>query len=97
MFDFEWDPAKAASNRRKHKVSFELAATVFRDQFARSIRDEEHGAFEERWITIGVAQDGRTLVVSHTYVEDDGDVISVRIISARQATSKERRHYESDE
>ena len=97
MFDFEWDPAKAASNRRKHKVSFELAATVFEDRLARSIRDEEHGAFEERWITIGVAQDGRTLVVSHTYVEDDGDVISVRIISARQATSKERRHYEFDE
>lgn len=97
MFDFEWDPAKAASNRRKHKISFELAATVFRDPLARSIRDEEHGAFEERWITIGVAQDGRTLVVSHTHVEDDGRVTTIRIISARQATRKERRQYESHE
>ena len=97
MFEFEWDPAKAASNLRKHKVGFQLAATVFLDRLAKSVLDEDHGAFEERWITIGVAQDGRLLVVSHTFADVDGDGTSVRIISARQATRKERRQYESDE
>ena len=50
MFAFEWDPAKAASNLRKHKVSFELAATVFQDPFMKSIVDRDHSEFKERWI-----------------------------------------------
>ena len=83
MLEFEWDPAKAASNHRKHKVCFELAATVFRDPLARSMPDEDHGAFEERWITIGQARDSRLLVVSHTDVRNEDDKMSVRIISAR--------------
>ncbi len=96
MLAFAWDPAKAASNLRKHKVAVELAATVFLDRFAMSVVDEDHGAFEERWITMGVAQDGRLLVVSHTFAEDDGNGASVlRIISARQATPDERRQFES--
>ena len=64
MFEIEWDPAKAASNRRKHRVSFELAATVFRGPLARSIPDDDRDAFEERWITIGQARGARLLVVS---------------------------------
>ena len=52
MFEFDWDPAKAASNLRKHKVGFELAATVFRDPLMQSILDGDHSEFEQRWITM---------------------------------------------
>ena len=95
MFEFEWDPAKAASNLRKHKVSFESAATVFQDRLMLSIPDEEHSEFEERWITMGRARDGRLLVVSHTDTETGDGRISARLISARPATPRERRRYES--
>ena len=95
MVEFDWDPAKAAGNVRKHEVSFKLAATVFMDRLATSVLDKDQNAFEERWITMGVAQDGRLLVVSHTVVEgDDGETL-VRIISARPAARNERRQYES--
>ena len=97
MFAFDWNPAKAASNLRRHKVSFELAATVFRDPLMESIIDRDHSQFEERWITMGQAQDGRVLVVSHTYVQTDGDETSVRLISARPATRNERRQFELGE
>ena len=95
MFEFEWDPAKAAKNLRKHKVSFDDAATVFLDPFSRSVPDEGHNQYEERWITMGTARDGRLLVVSHTHsgIADHG--ISARLISARMATPGERRQYES--
>ena len=95
MVEFDWDPAKAASNLRKHRVSFELAATVFLDRFATSVLDEDHGAFEERWITMGIAQDDRLLVISHTFTEHANAGTLVRIISARPAGRKERRQYES--
>ena len=94
MFRFEWDPAKAASNLRKHAVSFELAATVLQDPLSQSILDGEHSAFEERWITMGLARDGRLLVVSHSDAETCGNHTLVRLISARAATSPERRQYE---
>ena len=97
MFDFEWDPAKAASNVRKHNVSFELARTVFRDPLMLSIPDEDHSEFEQRWMTMGCAQDGRLLAVCHTDPRTDGHKISVRLISARLATRSERRQYESGE
>ena len=97
MFEFERDPAKAASNVRKHKVGFELAATVFRDPFMRSILDEDHGEYEQRRITMGCARDGRLLVVSHTDIRTEGDMTSVRIISARPATRDEQRQFESGE
>ena len=97
MFEFEWDPAKAASNLRKHKVGFELAATVFQDPLMQSILDEDHGGFEQRWITMGRARDGRLLVVSHTDARAEGDKISVRLISARPATRSEQRQFESGE
>ena len=97
MFEFEWDPAKAASNLRKHKVGFELAATVFRDPLMQSILDEDHSEFEQRWITMGRARDGRLLVVSHTDPRAEGDKTSVRLISARLATRNEQRQFESGE
>lgn len=93
-FNFEWDPAKAASNARKHGVTFDDAITVFQDPLMRSIADQEHGDLEQRWITLGKDQNERLLVVIHTYREvDDGSSI-VRIISARPATSRERRDFE---
>lgn len=95
MFDFDWDPAKAASNLRKHGVGFELAATVFRDRLAVSILDEDHGGSEERWITMGHARDGRLLVVLHTDRQVGGDRVWIRIVSARPATPSERRQFET--
>ena len=97
MFEFEWNPAKSANNTRKHKVSFELAATVFLDPLMRSILDEDHSEFEERWITMGRTRDGRVLVVSHTDVQTGGDKTLVRLISARPATRNEQRQFESGE
>jgi len=75
-FHFEWDAAKAAGNRRKHGVSFELAATVFRDPLMISIPDEEHSETEERWITMGQAENSKLLLVVHTYLEMNGTKLS---------------------
>ena len=95
MLEFEWDPAKAANNIRKHEIAFELAATVFQDPLVLTMFDEEHSEFEERWITMGRVEDGRLLVVSHTFAEVRGGTTGVRLISARLATRNERRHYET--
>jgi len=96
MYQFEWDPAKAASNLRKHGVSFEIDATVFRDSASRSVRDDIHSDYEERWITVGRARNGRLLVVSHTSEETGDRSLSVRLISARVATPSERRQYTTE-
>lgn len=94
MFEFEWDPAKAASNARKHGVSFHDAATVFGDTLLLSIPDTEHSYVEQRWISQGRSRDGQLLVVIHTYHELGDGVTEIRIISARPATPRERRRYE---
>ena len=73
---YEWDPAKAAANLKKHGVSFEEAASIFLDALALTFWDPDHSEEEERF-------------VAHTARED-----RIRIISARQATSQERRQYE---
>ena len=86
---FEWDPAKAAENLAKHGVSFEEAATVFRDTLSATGPDPDHSVGEERFITFGVSTSGRLLIVAHT---EHGDTI--RIISARPAKSGERKIYE---
>lgn len=93
QLDFEWDPDKAARNLRKHGVSFELAATVFLDPLSLSMEDDEHG-FGERWITMGLSRENQLLVVIHTFEEEAGNRANVRIISARNATRRERRLYE---
>lgn len=95
LYRFAWDFAKAAANRRKHGVSFELAATVFRDPLALSRYDEEHSESEERWLTLGQVENGELLVVSHTFEELSAQEARVRIISARAATAHERQQYES--
>ena len=94
---FDWDPAKAAINLRKHKVSFDLAKSVFRTRILTWIHDEDYSDFEERWITMGFAQNGQLLVVSHTLTEISGGKSLVRLISARTATPNERRQYELSE
>ena len=96
MCDFTWDPAKAAKNLRKHGISFDLATTVFVDPLMLSIRDD-YTEFEERCVTVGEAQDRRLLVVSYTRDETADGSTSVRVISARPATPKERQRYESGE
>lgn len=89
---FEWDPAKAASNKRKHGVSFETAALVFTDPYALVEQDRmENG--EERWLTIGVVDGSLMLTVVHVIYEHE-QIEIIRIISARRADHKERRHYE---
>jgi len=88
----EWDPSKAASNIKKHRVSFEIAATVFDDPYAISIEDRG-STHEERWVTMGLAADERTLVVIHTW-RDAIDRELIRIISARRATKRETKQYE---
>jgi uncharacterized DUF497 family protein len=88
---FDWDPVKAASNRRKHGVSFEDATTVFDDPLALFLADWEHG--EPRIVVIGTARSARVLFV--VSVEQAGDVL--RLVSARRATKAERRQYEEGE
>jgi uncharacterized DUF497 family protein len=87
--DFEWDAAKAEQNLAKHGVSFEEATTALRDPLSATGLDPDHSFGEERFVTFGVSSRGRLLVVAHTERED-----IIRIISARQATSPERKIYE---
>ncbi len=87
--DFEWDPDKAERNRRKHRVTFEEAATVFADPWSLTIDDPDHSEGEDRCITVGRSERDRILVVVHTDRDD-----RIRIISARRATRGERNQYE---
>ena len=86
---FEWGPDKAASNLRKHGVSFEEASTVFGDPLSRTIPDPLHSDDEDRRVIVGLSATLRTLVVVHA---DRGE--RIRIISARSTTRRERRDYE---
>ena len=86
---FAWDPKRATSNLRDHKVTFEEASSIFGDSLAVTFDDPDHSEGERRLLTFGLSERGRLLVVSHT--ERRG---VVRIISARRATRAERRIYE---
>jgi len=87
--EFEWDDDKAASNVKKHKVSFAEAATVFGDPLSVTFLDPDHSIDQDRYITIGTSDSNRVLIVSHTDRVD-----RIRIISARRATRRERKSYE---
>ena len=93
-YNFEWDINKARTNFRKHKVSLARATSVFRDPLAMSVIDHEHDEIEERWLTLGQADNGQLLVVVHTFQENGDDTVVVRIISARKASQSEQRQYE---
>jgi len=94
MIEFEWDPKKAASNQAKHGVSLEEAKSVFYDEFAIQFYDPENSVLEEdRFLMLGLSSESRVLLVCHCE-RDSGNTI--RIISARKATKKERQFYEGD-
>ena len=91
---FEWDSTKAASNLRKHGVSFEDAIVAFADPFALMAQDRIEG-LEQRWQTLGMVGGYLVLLVAHTVGEDDDGIEIIRIISARAADRKERKRYEN--
>jgi len=92
---FDWDPAKAASNLRKHGVRFEEAMLVFVDPLALSLLGDDGSVGEDRWITLGATATGLRLLV-HSWTELDADRVAVRIISARRPTRREARRYRED-
>jgi uncharacterized DUF497 family protein len=94
QFQFEWDEIKAGANLRKHRVSFELASTVFADPRLLTLADLEHSEVEERWFSIGCANNGVMLSIVYLWSEADPATTKVRMISARAATQTEIRHYE---
>ena len=89
MIEFEWDEAKADANLKKHGVSFDEAASVFGDALAVTFADPDHSAGERRFLTFGLSQERRLLVVSHTERRN-----RIRIISSRRLTRRERNIYE---
>jgi uncharacterized DUF497 family protein len=93
QYNFEWDPAKAKRNLRKHGVNFERAAKIFLDPFAISIYDDEHSENEDRWIIIGSEANDILLVAVHTFKEVDEQSSLIRIISARKADREEAEQY----
>lgn len=88
---FEWNPEKAEANLNKHEVDFAEAETVFGDPLARIFDDDEHSFDEKREIIVGHSIKKRLLIVSFTEHEND----TIRIISARITTPKQRRDYEN--
>lgn len=87
--NFEWDEAKAAINLQRHQISFEEAKTVFYDPFLQTFPDPNHSDDEHRYLSIGQSLTGRICVVIHTEQQT-----SIRLISCRKATRKERNDYE---
>ena len=85
LFYFDWDTNKARANLAKHEVSFRLATSVFRDALALTNFDEGHSDDEDRWVTLGRAQNWQVLVVVHTSEESIRMEMHIRIISARRA------------
>ncbi len=80
IYKFEWNNKKAASNKAKHKISFQEAATIFKDRNALSIYDQEHSVHEDRWITLGLSNNGKLIVVTHTFIEIDNETNVIRVI-----------------
>lgn len=89
--EFEFDPKKAALNLRKHGVSFEEAATIFKNVLATIYEDPDHSAREKRFLMIGSSAQGRLLIVAY---QDRGE--RIRMINARRVTRKEREMYEEE-
>ena len=91
MIKFEWDTAKATSNKNKHGVSFKEAQSVFYDEFAVQFCDEYNFVSEERFLMLGFSDEARLLIVCHCE-RNEGSII--RIISARKATKNESNYYQ---
>ena len=88
---FQWDPIKARANIRKHAISFEEASSAFGDPLSITIPDPDHSRGEKRYILVGETINSRLVIVSHTEKRD-----TIRIISARSATRRERFFYEQE-
>ena len=86
---FEWNQDKAVSNLSNHGVSFDEARTVFADPLYVDFFDPDHSYNEHRYIIIGQSKENRLLLVAYTERED-----AIRLVSAREATRKERKNYE---
>jgi len=89
VFDFDWNDEKAAENLRKHRVDFEEAASVFDDELMITEADWVHSEEEDHYVSLGLSNKNRLLVVIYTE-----RVRTVRLISAREPTAKEKRSYE---
>lgn len=94
-YEFEWDDTKAVANLLKHGVDFMEAMTVLSDPLAMTFFDSEHSDEEDRWITLGRSVNGGLLLVIHTFLGTEQNSAQVRLISARQATKRERQQYET--
>ena len=88
--EFSWDEKKFQQNLKKHKISFEVAKTVFGDENARLIDDPDHSEDEDRFILIGLSVVLKVLTVIHCYRDDEHNI---RIISARKSTKNEEKQY----
>ncbi len=86
---FEWDPANAEENHRKHGVAFGEAASAIADTLSITVYDPDHSEAEERFVLVGFSAQNRLVVVVHTERDD-----RIRLVSARLASSHERRDYE---
>lgn len=93
MIRFEWNPAKAIANLRKHVVSFEEARSVFFDEFGVQFFDEDHAEEEDRFLMLGMSSQAKLLIVCHCERERGG---VIRIISARRATKRESAFYQGE-
>ncbi len=93
-YEFDWDQVKERKTIRSRRLTFQQAATVFRDPNQHTLFDEAHSDEEERWITIGLDSAGLLRVVVHTFEQLAEDLCQIRIISARKATSAEERQYQ---
>ena len=91
---FEWDKNKANANLRSHNISFDEAKTVFNDPHLITFPDEIQANDEERFISLGVSNINRILLVVHTEIVTTGNEILIRIISCRKPTASERKIYE---
>ena len=87
--NYEWNLIKERLNIAKHGVDFEEAKSVFADEFALVLFDEDHSNDEERFLILGMSQKERILLVVHCYRETD----TIRIISSRKATKNETKQY----
>jgi len=94
MIKFQWTPAKATINLKKHKIDFDEAKSVFYDDFAVQFYDSENSELnEDRFLMLGMSSNSRILIVCHCE-RDSGNII--HIISARKATKNERKFYEGE-
>ena len=93
IYSFEWDIAKAKINLAKHAVSFEDAATIFKDPNALTLFDDSHSEDEERWITFGLSSSGKLLIVNHTFKEINSGKCIIRIFSSWKANKSETKQY----